>query len=234
MNVLNKVLKFILLLVLAILLVITQLLVVTFILTLLQELIIPNKDYLILANNSFYQYVVFFIVVTTFIIFIAIQKKTKVKIFSEEFDLISNLICNKIFLIGFGVISLIIFILTIFNHDVVYKNELISYSLFNTKGTVYKFEDIKEVNVSIKKYWNGSMNAKYVLVFENHETDILGSVINVKNEKDTYDNNLLIDQKIKQLNIKKNIQDKSLKKYNQTLDKKYQNKINILFDKITD
>lgn len=234
MKVLNKILKFSLLLFLAILLVITQLLVVSFILTLIQEALIPNKNYLILANNSFYQYVVIFIVVTTFVIFLAIQKKMKVQIFSEEFSIISKLVFNKIFLIVFGVISFIIFTLTVFNHDVVYKDKLISYSLFDTNGTIYKFEDIREVNVSIKKFWNGSMNAKYVLIFDDYKTDILDSIIEVKNEEDSYDNNILIDKKIKQLNIKKNIQDKYLIEYNQTLDKKYQEKINILFNKITD
>lgn len=230
MKKINEILKLILCLILCIFLVLCLLFVVVFTLTLIQELLIADKDYLILASNSFYKYVVLFVILLTFMILALINKKGLVK-FNEEFIYYGNLMLNRIFVITFSVISLFMFVFTIFRYDAIYEDRIVSHSIFDMKGTIYEYSDIKEVNVRIKKYWDNSMNVNYILVFDNYNIDILGSIINVKNEKDTYDNNILIDKKIKEMKIKKKVNDKYLDKYNSTLDKKYADKINVLFDK---
>lgn len=230
MKKIKEILKLILCLILCIFLVLCLLFVVVFTLTLIQELLIADKDYLILASNSFYKYVVLFVILLTFMILALINKKGLVK-FNEEFIYYGNLMLNRIFVITFSVISLFMFVFTIFRYDAIYEDRIVSHSIFDMKGTIYEYSDIKEVNVRIKKYWDNSMNVNYILVFDNYNIDILGSIINVKNEKDTYDNNVLIDKKIKEMKIKKKVNDKYLDKYNSTLDKKYADKINVLFDK---
>lgn len=230
MKKIKEILKLILCLILCIFLVLCLLFVVVFTLTLIQELLIADKDYLILASNSFYKYVVLFVILLTFMILALINKKGLVK-FNEEFIYYGNLMLNRIFVITFSVISLFMFVFTIFRYDAIYEDRIVSHSIFDMKGTIYEYSDIKEVNVRIKKYWDNSMNVNYILVFDNYNIDILGSIINVKNEKDTYDNNILIDEKIKEMKIKKKVNDKYLDKYNSTLDKKYADKINVLFDK---
>lgn len=230
MKKIKEILKLILCLILCIFLVLCLLFVVVFTLTLIQELLIADKDYLILASNSFYKYVVLFVILLTFMILALINKKGLVK-FNEEFIYYGNLMLNRIFVITFSVISLFMFVFTIFRYDAIYEDRIVSHSIFDMKGTIYEYSDIKEVNVRIKKYWDNSMNVNYILVFDNYNIDILGSIINVKNEKDTYDNNILIDKKIKEMKIKKKVNDKYLDKYNSTLDKKYADKINVLFDK---
>lgn len=230
MKKIKEILKLILCLILCIFLVLCLLFVVVFTLTLIQELLIADKDYLILASNSFYKYVVLFVILLTFMILALINKKGLVK-FNEEFIYYGNLMLNRIFVITFSVISLFMFVFIIFRYDAIYEDRIVSHSIFDMKGTIYEYSDIKEVNVRIKKYWDNSMNVNYILVFDNYNIDILGSIINVKNEKDTYDNNVLIDKKIKEMKIKKKVNDKYLDKYNSTLDKKYADKINVLFDK---
>lgn len=73
------------------------------------------------------------------------------------------------------------------------------------------------------------MSAQYILIFKDHKVDILGTIISVKNEDSPYENNILVDNKIKELNIKKKIDDKYLKQYIKGWNIEASNNLKILF-----
>ncbi|MBE6144671.1 MAG: hypothetical protein E7169_03750 [Firmicutes bacterium] len=230
MKILKHILKFILLLILCVLLVLTQIFVILFALNLAHQLILNDKSYMLLTNNSMYKYIVVFVIISTFLCLIYFNKKGWVKL-NDDLIYLGKFIYNRYFIFIFGFVSLIVFILTSFNFDVIYKDKIVSYSILNVSGKTYQYEDIKEVNVKIKKHFNGSLSANYILIFDNHQIEVLSSIINVKDEKDSYDHSLFIDEKIKTLNIKKDINAKYLDEYTSSLDKVYADKITKLFEK---
>lgn len=150
MKILKQILRLTLFLILSILLILTQMFIITFVISSFQKLVISNNNYLITANNTFYKYIVFFVIVTTYLSLIFFNKKGLVNL-SEDITYLGKFIYNKTFIIIFASISILIFICTIFNIDVVYKDKIISHSIFNIKGVTYRYEDINEVHVGIKK-----------------------------------------------------------------------------------
>lgn len=230
MNKLKYILKIFLGLIICVLLILTQLFIINFLFVSIQNLIVLDKDYLLLTNNTLYKYGVVFVIILTFLILIFFNKKGWIKL-SDDILFLSKFIYNKIFVSIFMAVSLIIFVVMMFNFDAVYENKIVAYSITDIKGITYKYEDIKEVKVKIKKYWNNSLEANYILIFDNHEVDVLGAIINIQNEEDSYEHNILIDNKIKELKINKEVNDKYLNKYVSTLDEVYANKIKILFEK---
>lgn len=230
MKIMKHILKFILLLGLCVLLVLTQIFLISFVLNLVYELILNDKSYILLTSNSMYKYIVLFVVISTFLILIYFNKKGWIKL-NEDLIYLGKFIYNRYCIFIFIFVSLVIFILTAFNFDAIYKDKIVSYSILNVSGKTYQYEEIKEINVKIKKHFNGSLSANYILIFDNHKIEVLSSIINVKDEKDSYDHNLFIDEKIKTLNIKKVINDKYLDEYTSSLDKVYADKITKLFEK---
>ena len=233
MDKIKYVLKIFLGLMLVVLLILLQLFIIGFILTTLQNLIVTDKNYLLMTSGVLYKYAVVFIIVITFFVITFFHKKGWIKL-NEDLLYLSKFLYNKVFIRIFTVLSLVVFIIITFNFNAIYDNKIVSYSILNPTGIAYEYKDIEEVEVKIKKYWNGSLEANYILTFNNHKVDVLGAIINTKNEEDSYDHNIFIDTKIKTLGINKQIDDKYLDKYVETLDKKYADKIKILFEKTND
>lgn len=233
MNKLKYILKIFLSLIVCALLILVQLFIINFIFTRIQNFIVVDKGYLLMTNNVVYKYGVVFVIILTSLILVFFNKKGWLNL-SEDVLYLSRFVYNKLFVSIFMTISLIVFVVMMFNFDAVYENKIVAYSITNIKGITYKYEDMKEVNVKIKKYWNNSLEANYILIFDNHEVDILGTIISIQNEEDSYDHNILIDNKIKELKINKKVDDKYLDKYVSSLDEVYANKIKILFEKTND
>lgn len=188
----------------------------------LQRQFIGNNTYYMITSEYTFIYGVFASLIITFLIFLLLFKKESEKYIPYIFN--KKVLPIIIIILVFG------YIYSLFKIDVVYDNSIKAYSLFQLKGEGYVFEDIKEVNIEIKKNMNQTYNLYYVIEFEEREFEIFKHATDFGLELEKFDHITILNSQLEKLNIEIEKEDKYLENYLDTLEEKEKNKVKSLFD----
>ena len=133
--------------------------------------------------------------------------------------------------ICFILVSMVVIYIGMTSYSILYSDSIKVGSPINPKGVVYKYNDIKNVNVGISKSSKKSYSPYYKVIFNDGKSvNFFGA--SMQEGKGLRFENILVDLDKKLINqgVVKNVDKENFEKYSEKLDIDFVNRIEKLFD----
>lgn len=188
----------------------------------LERKFISNNDYYMITSKYTSIYGIITSLILTFLLFLLLFKNESKKYIPYIFN--KKVLPVLILLLVFG------YIYSLFKIDVVYDKTIKSYSLFDLKGKEYSLEQIKKVDIYIKKHINQTYSLYYIVDLENKKIEIFEHASDFGLELKKFDHLTLVHKELEKLEIKINKNDKNLDNYLKKLSEEEQKKVKKIFN----
>ena len=189
---------------------------------LLERIFISNSDYYMIASKYTSIYGIIASLIVTFLLFLLLFKHESKKYIPYIFN--KKVLPILILLLVFG------YVYSLFKMDVIYDKSIKSYSLFNLKGEEYSLEQIKKVDIYVKKHMNQTYSLYYIVDLENKKIEIFNHATDFGLELRKFDHLSIFHNQLEKLEIEINKNDKNLEGYLKKLSEEEQKKVKNLFN----
>lgn len=189
---------------------------------LLERIFISNSDYYMIASKYTSIYGSIASLILTFLLFLLLFKNESKKYIPYIFN--KKVLPILILLLVFG------YVYSLFKMDVIYDKSIKSYSLFNLKGEEYSLEQIKKVDIYVKKHINQTYSLYYIVDLENNKVEIFNHATDFGLELKKFDHLSIFHNQLEKLEIEINKNDKNLEGYLKKLSEEEQKKVKNLFN----
>lgn len=189
---------------------------------LLERVFISNSDYYMIASKYTSIYGIIASLIVTFLLFLLLFKNESKKYIPYIFN--KKVLLILILLLVFG------YVYSLFKMDVIYDKSIKSYSLFNLKGEEYSLEQIKKVDIYVKKHMNQTYSLYYIVDLENKKIEIFNHATDFGLELKKFDHLSIFHNQLEKLEIEINKNDKNLEGYLKKLSEEEQKKVKNLFN----
>lgn len=189
---------------------------------LLERIFISNSDYYMIASKYTSIYGIIASLIVTFLLFLLLFKNESKKYIPYIFN--KKVLPILILLLVFG------YVYSLFKMDVIYDKSIKSYSLFNLKGEEYSLEQIKKVDIYVKKHMNQTYSLYYIVDLENKKIEIFNHATDFGLELRKFDHLSIFHNQLEKLEIEINKNDKNLEGYLKKLSEEEQKKVKNLFN----
>jgi len=117
------------------------------------------------------------------------------------------------------------------SYAILYSDRIKLSSPINPKGVIYKYRDIKGVDVGIIKENKNSYSPYYKVIFDNKSVDFFGAT-NMNEGKDIGFEYILLDldEKLREQGVTKSVDKENFENYAKRLDKDFISRVEKLFD----
>ncbi|MGH4118633.1 hypothetical protein [Clostridium sp.] len=117
------------------------------------------------------------------------------------------------------------------SYGILYTDSVKISSPLSPKGIIYKYNDIKSINVGIADVYKNSYEPYYKIFFNNNKSiDLIGGGVQDESDIDSEDVLINLDEKLRMHGVIKSVNKNNFKEYSKELDKDYINKLERLFN----
>jgi hypothetical protein len=117
------------------------------------------------------------------------------------------------------------------SYSILYTDSVKISSPLSPKGIIYKYIDIKSINVGIADVYKNSYEPYYKIIFnDNKSIDLFGGGVQEESDIDSEDILINLDEKLRMHGVIKSVNKNNFKEYSKELDKDYIYKVERLFN----
>ena len=117
------------------------------------------------------------------------------------------------------------------SYSILYTDSVKISSPLSPKGIIYKYNDIKSINVGIADVYKNSYEPYYKIVFNNNKyINLFGGGVQEESDIESEDVLINLDEKLRMYGVTKIVNKNNFKEYSKGLDKDYINKVERLFN----